>query len=57
MILNAYGSITEDEIRYMSHNDLIEAVLRMLSVKEESAKDWNGYILLPDELADAFRNR
>lgn len=56
-ILNSYDGIFEEDIRKMSHEELIEAVLRAFKVREIRAEDYHGGALLPDELADAFRNR
>lgn len=56
-MLNGYDGITEAKIRAMSHDDLIEAVLRMMKVSEIKCQDWYGAGLIPDQLADAFRGR
>lgn len=57
MILNAYSGITEKEIRDMSHEQLVEAVIRLLKVEQVRANVFYGACLLPDSLADAFRGR
>lgn len=57
MILNSYDGLKEDDIRKLSHEELIQSVLRLFKVREIQCQDWYGSGLLPDELADAFRNR
>lgn len=57
MILNKYSDITEENIRSKSHAELIEAVLRMLKVREIKCQDHLGSGILTDDLADAFRGR
>jgi DNA-directed RNA polymerase delta subunit len=57
MLLNNYSNITEEKIRSMSHEELINAVLRLMNVKEVKAEDYLGAVFLPDDLADAFRGR
>ena len=49
--------MTEESVSKMSHEELLSAVIRLLNVKEVPADGWQGQILLPDHLADAFRNR
>jgi len=41
----------------MSHENLINAVLRMFRVQEIKCEQYMGAGLLPDELADAFRGK
>ena len=41
----------------MSHEELINAVLRLMNVKEVKAEDYLGAVFLPDDLADTFRGR
>lgn len=57
MLIKGYDRISEEVIRSMSHEELIEAVLRMFNVREENAENWRGSVYLPDDLADAFRAR
>lgn len=57
MILNNYDGLSEEEIRNMSHEELVEAVLRLLKVKDVQCENHYGSALLSDNLADAFRNR
>ena len=57
MILNAYNGITEKEIRAMSREQLVEAVIRLLKVEQVRANAFYGACLSPDSLADAFRGR
>jgi hypothetical protein len=52
-ILGSYNGITEEEIRAMPHEDLVEAVLRIFNM-EGSTIDTSVYL---DEIADAFRGR
>ena len=49
--------MTEEAIRKLSHEELIQAVLRMLNVESVNAKDWLGKVYVADQLADAFRDR
>lgn len=57
MLLNSYNGLTEEDIRKLSHEELIQAVLRTFKVPKIQCQNWFGDGLLPDELADAFRNR
>lgn len=57
MLLNAYSGLTEEEIKRMSHDELVEAVLRLMKVRSVDSQGWFGNVLINDELADAFRNR
>ncbi len=57
MLITGYKGLSEDEVRAMSYDELVEAVLRMFKVYERPAENWFGPVYLPDELADAFRNR
>jgi hypothetical protein len=57
MILNNYNGITEKEIREMTHEQLIQAVIRMLSLAEINAVEIYGKCIPIDNVADAFRNR
>lgn len=57
-LITAYSGLKKEEVLAMSHKELQEAVIRMLSVETirfEEGDSWNGVFLLPDELADAFR--
>lgn len=47
----------ENDVRTMSHEELVQAVLRLFSVPTQKCEDWNGDCYIPDELADAFRGR
>lgn len=49
--------MTEEKIRAMSHEELIDAVIRLINVKSVDAQNYFGAVYLPDELADAFRER
>lgn len=57
MLINSYDGLKEEDIRKLSHEELIQAVLRMFKVPNIACQNWLGEGLLPDELADAFRNR
>lgn len=57
MLKNHNSEMTEASIRAMSHEQLIEAVIRMLNVPYENAATWHGQICVPDNLCDAFRNK
>ena len=57
MILNSCDGLKEEDVRKLSHEELIQAVLRLFKVREIQCQDWIGTGLLADELADAFRNR
>ena len=57
MLLNNYDQITEEHIRALTHEELIQAVLRLLRTEEIQCEDWLGPGLIPDHLADAFRDR
>jgi hypothetical protein len=57
MLKKHNNQMTESAIREMSHEELIQAVIRLLNVRHVEADDWRGAVYLPDELADAFRNR
>ena len=56
MLIDSYSDLSEKNIREMTHEELIQAVLRMFHVREIRCQDYMGSGLLPDELADAFRN-
>ncbi len=60
MLIKDYGGLDEESIRGMSHDELIEAVLRIFK-KVEYVKPCNYYenadLIHPDDIADAFRNR
>jgi hypothetical protein len=56
-MLNGYSEITEEEIRAMPHDKLVEAILRLMKVDMVLAQNHRGAALLPDDLADAFRGR
>lgn len=49
--------MTEEAIRKLSHEELVQAVLRMVNVEPVNAKDWVGKVYVADQLADAFRGR
>jgi hypothetical protein len=57
MLKKHNNQMTESAIREMSHEELIQAVIRLLNVEHVEADGWRGAVYLPDELADAFRNR
>ena len=57
MFLHDYEELTEEVIRLMPLEELQNAVIRMLNVKCKSSEDYCGFVLAPDELADAFRGR
>ena len=55
MLKNHNDEMTEERIRAMSHDELVQAVIRMLNVEYEEAEQWRGAVCIPDKLADAFR--
>lgn len=57
MLKNHNDKMTEEAIRKLSHEELVQAVLRMINVKSVNAQDWLGVVYIPDQLADAFRGR
>jgi D-ribose pyranose/furanose isomerase RbsD len=58
-LLTSYNGLSEEDIRAMSHEELIQAVLRMFARNIERAGEYEDYsnVLIPDHLADAFRGR
>lgn len=60
MLAQGYDGLHDTDIRAMSHEQLVEAVLRLTHVHEhcfDKSSSWSGFFLLPDDLADAFRGR
>ena len=57
MFLHEYDELTEEVVRSMPLEELQNAVIRMLKVKCKNSEDYYGFVLAPDELADAFRGR
>ena len=60
MLKTNYNLLDEESIRSMSKEDLQNAVVRMFSVYSHQFAEtdsWIGEFYLPDQLADAFRNR
>jgi hypothetical protein len=53
---NSFNGLTQDEVLSLSYKELQMAVLRMFNVKIKNCEDYHGSCVLPDELADAFRN-
>ena len=52
-----YEGLSEEDIRALSREELIDAVLRMFKVHSVRAEKCLGDVMLPDSLADAFRGR
>ena len=57
MVKEHNSEMRESKIREMSHEELIEAVIRMFSVEAVNSEEWRGAVYLPDQLADAFRGK
>lgn len=55
--LAGYNGITPSDIDNMSHEELKQAVKRLIQVSCVDCQDYLGDCLLPDTLADAFRDR
>lgn len=53
---NSYIGLSEEDIRNMPHEELVNSVIRMLKTPMVNCEDWYGSALLPDIMADAFRN-
>ena len=53
---NGFSGISESDIRSLSHEDLVQAVLRMTSVNSVRAEDWVGSVYPCGHPADAFRS-
>jgi hypothetical protein len=52
----SFSGMGEKEIREMSHDKLVEAVVRLIKVKEIRCQHYRGAGYLPEHLADAFLN-
>lgn len=58
MILNNYDQITEEEIRQLSKEELVQAILRVLTLEPRGySAFWDDSCYLRDDIADAFRGR
>jgi hypothetical protein len=57
MLKTHNSEMTEEMIRKLSHEELVQAVLRMVNVEPVNAQDWLGKVYVADQLADAFRGR
>ena len=57
MFLHEYDELTDEVVRAMPIEELQNAVIRMLKVECVNADDYNGFVLIPDKMADAFRGR
>lgn len=57
MILNSCDGLKEEDIRKLSHEELIQAVLRTFSCRTINCQDWFGTAYGLDDIADAFRGR
>lgn len=53
--LQTEEKITEEEIRSLSHEELIQAVIRMTEVRYYWTEE--GDLLVPREVAEAFRDK
>lgn len=59
-LANSYQDLDDSSIINMPHDKLVEAVLRITNMgfhQFGEADSYRGAFLLPDEIADAFRNR
>lgn len=59
-ILNSYHGCQIEDIMNMSEQELREAVIRVFSLEFDTfapTDSWMGTFMLPDKIADAFRDR
>jgi hypothetical protein len=59
-IINSYTGCKKEDIMTMPEKELREAVVRIFSLDTELSSDrdgWQGAVLLPDDIADAFRSK
>lgn len=59
-IISGYDGCKEKDIMAMPEDELRQAVIRVFSLPYREFADgdsWYGYFLLPDDIADSFRDR
>ena len=52
-----YNGLSECEIRTMSHEQLVQMVLRVVNMEAKECSEWRGSCLLMDDVADELRGR
>ncbi len=57
MLKTDYSELSKESIMKMSESEAKEALIRATKVRYVNAEHWIGKVIIPDELADAIRNR